>query len=92
MPRPRPGRGRGVRILREGGRVLVLDLRAHDQAWVRHALGDQWQGFGEDELRALLAAAGFTDIIVRVGARTPGDPFVVLVAVGTRPRRRRTRS
>lgn len=84
--------GEAFRILREGGRVLVLDLRAHEQSWVRHALGDQWQGFDEDELRALLTDAGFIDITVRVGARTPGDPFVVLVAAGTRPRRRRTRS
>ena len=37
-------------------------------------------------------SAGLTDVRVRVGARTPGDPFVVLLAVGTKPRRRRLRS
>jgi len=84
--------GEAVRILREGGRVLVLDLRSHEESWVRDALGDRWQGFGDDQLQALLAGAGLTDVRVRVGARNPGDPFVVLLAVGTKPRRRRSRS
>ncbi|MEZ5287136.1 MAG: methyltransferase domain-containing protein [Vicinamibacterales bacterium] len=81
-----------VRILREGGRVLVLDLRSHQESWVRDALGDCWQGFGDDRLEALLAGAGLTDVRVRVGARSEGDPFVVLVAAGTKPRRRRIRT
>ena len=38
------------RILRPGGRVLVLDLREHDEAWVRAKLGDRWLGFSDDEL------------------------------------------
>ena len=84
--------GEAVRILKDGGRVLVLDLRSHDESWVREALGDRWQGFAEHDLQALLEGAGLTDVRVRVGARTPGDPFVVLLAVGTKPRRRKVRS
>jgi ArsR family transcriptional regulator len=78
-----------VRTLREEGRVLVLDLRSHEEGWVRDALGDRWQGFTDTQLQALLTGAGLTDVRVRVGARTQGDPFVVLLAVGTKPRRRR---
>jgi SAM-dependent methyltransferase len=84
--------GEAVRVLREGGRVLVLDLREHEESWVRASLGDRWQGFAEHDLQALLEGAGLTDVRVRVGARTPGDPFVVLLAVGTKPRRRRLRT
>jgi len=84
--------GEAVRVLRDGGRVLVLDLREHEESWVREALGDRWQGFTETGLQALLEGAGLTDVRVRVGARTQGDPFVVLVAVGTAPRRRKGRS
>lgn len=81
-----------VRILREDGRVLVLDLRSHEESWVKDTLGDQWQGFTDTQLQALLTGAGLIDVRVRVGARTPGDPFVVLLAVGTKPRRRKTRA
>ena len=68
-----------------GGRVLVLDLREHDEAWVRDRLGDRWLGFSDERLAALLDGAGFTDIAVGVGARRTGDAFTVLVASGTKP-------
>jgi ArsR family transcriptional regulator len=72
------------RILRPAGRVLVLDLRAHDEAWVQSKLGDRWLGFEDRRLQDLLTTAGFTDIRVRVGARSSGDPFTVLIAAGTK--------
>jgi SAM-dependent methyltransferase len=77
--------GEAFRILVPGGRVLVLDLREHDQDWVRDRLGDRWPGFSDSKLAGLLKAAGFTDIKVTVGARRAGDPFTVLIATGTRP-------
>jgi ArsR family transcriptional regulator len=73
------------RILVPDGRVLVLDLREHDEAWVRERLGDRWLGFAPDALKALLTAAGFTNVKVTVGARRSGDPFTVLIASGTKP-------
>lgn len=72
------------RILRPGGRVLVLDLRQHGESWVRPQLGDAWLGFSDEELRRLLGTAGFHDVTVRVGTRRTGDPFTVLIAVGTK--------
>lgn len=71
------------RILRPKGRLLVLDLREHDQAWVT-GLGDRWLGFRDDTLTKLLRAAGFTQPRVQVGARLKGDPFTVLVASATK--------
>ncbi len=72
------------RILRPGGRVLVLDLRKHDETWVQDKLGDQWLGFTPDGLESLLTHAGFSGVTVRVGARRTGDPFAVLIASGTK--------
>lgn len=79
---PRQALAEAVRILRPGGRVLVLDLRAHDQAWVRARLGDERLGFSDTELERLLRIAGLTDVRVQVGARQKGDPFTVLIASG----------
>ena len=73
-----------ARILRPGGRLLILDLRPHDETWVRDKLGDQWLGFSDEQLDRLLAQAGFTDVKVTLGARGTNDPFAVVLAVGTR--------
>jgi SAM-dependent methyltransferase len=73
-----------ARILVPGGRVLVLDLREHDETWVKDRLGDRWPGFSDAALRRLLEDAGFKDVRVTVGARRIGDPFTVLIASGVK--------
>jgi ArsR family transcriptional regulator len=74
-----------ARITVPGGRVLLLDLRAHGEDWVRGKLGDRRLGFRDEELARLLTGAGLRDVRVGVGARKAGDPFTVLVASGTKP-------
>jgi ArsR family transcriptional regulator len=71
-----------ARITAPGGRVLLLDLRAHQEEWVRAKLGDRRLGFDDDELRGMLSDSGLADVKVRVGARKTGDPFTVLIASG----------
>ena len=75
----------GVRILRPGGRLLVLDLKTHDQAWVRSRFGDRRLGFSADDLQALLQGAGLTGVRVTTGAGQAGNPFTVLIASGAKP-------
>jgi ArsR family transcriptional regulator len=74
-----------ARIVRPGGKILILDLRAHDEQWVREKLGDRHLGFSDEALTALLAGAGLAEIKTSVGSRRAGDPFTVLVASGVKP-------
>jgi SAM-dependent methyltransferase len=73
------------RVAAPGGRVLILDLRKHDQAWVRDRLDDRHLGFDDRELAGLLAAAGFTDIRTATGASLADGPFAVVLATGKKP-------
>ncbi len=83
--RPEKAIAEATRIVATGGRVLILDLRQHQEEWVRAKLGDQSLGFRDETLKEMMIAAGLRDIKVIVGARKSGDPFTVLVAAGTRP-------
>jgi DNA-binding transcriptional ArsR family regulator len=84
-PDPARALAEAARVAVPGGRVLVLDLRQHEQQWVRNRLGDRWLGFADDALAKLLRGAGLQDIRVTVGSRRTGDPFTVIVASGRKP-------
>lgn len=73
-----------VRIVKPGGRVLLLELRGHHEQWVRERLGDTWLGFDDAQLEKLLKDAGLTGVRVTVGARRARDPFTVLIASGSK--------
>jgi ArsR family transcriptional regulator len=73
------------RVVVPGGRVLILDLRAHDQAWVRDRLDDRHLGFDDRSLAGLVAGAGFTHVRTATGASLADGPFAVVLATGTKP-------
>ncbi len=47
-----------VRVLKPGGRLLVLDMMPHGRQDLRQAMGHQWQGFDAATLGAWMQAAG----------------------------------
>jgi SAM-dependent methyltransferase len=77
-----------ARVLRPGGRIVILDLQRHDQTWVRARFGDRHLGFSAGDLTALVEGAGFASARVSIGARRRGDPFTVLIATGVKRRAR----
>lgn len=74
------------RVLVPGGRMLLIDLLAHTEEWVREKLEHVHLGFTESDLAAHLQAAGFTDFTVRRAARDPQPPhFMTLIGSARRP-------
>lgn len=75
------------RVLRPGGRLLLVDLTTHDRAEYAVQLGHVWQGFGEEQVTTWLTAAGFEQCRYRV---LPADPAAtgpaLFAAVATRHR------
>ena len=51
-----------ARVLRPGGRAVIVDLLRHDREEFRRRMGQRRSGFEADELAALLSAAGFTGV------------------------------
>ncbi len=74
------------RILKPGGRLLVLELKPHKETWVRERLGHVALGFDRVQLGTLLESAGFLRLRIRPGDGRRGDPFGVVIAVADRPR------
>jgi ArsR family transcriptional regulator len=74
------------RILVPGGRILAIDLLAHNEEWVREKLEHVHLGFTEAALGEALQAAGFDRCSIQRAARDPQPPhFMTLVATARRP-------
>lgn len=74
------------RILKPGGRIMVLDLLAHSQERTRNLYGHVWLGFREIELQRMLRKAGFTRIESSIVAREKDAPFFqTILATGSKP-------
>jgi len=59
------------RVVRTGGRVLVVDMLPHDREEYQQQMGHVWLGFSESQITRLLAGAGFEHVRVRM---LPVDP------------------
>lgn len=71
VPEPARALAEAARCLRPGGRLLAVDMRAHDRVGYREEMGHLWQGFGAERIGKWLDEAGFGSWSYR---EAPPDP------------------
>jgi ArsR family transcriptional regulator len=75
-----------MRILRPGGKVLILDLAAHSFEQARELYAHVWLGFSEVELFQMLERSGFEEIEVSIVSTEKAAPhFRTILALGKKP-------
>jgi ubiquinone/menaquinone biosynthesis C-methylase UbiE/DNA-binding transcriptional ArsR family regulator len=73
------------RILRPGGRIMILDLLKHHFEKAHELYGDRWLGFAESDLHRWLETARFSKIEISVVAREEQPPhFATVLASGVK--------
>ncbi len=73
ITRPRPPRAltEVARVVRPGGRLLVVDMLPHEREDYQQQMGHVWLGFSEAQVGRFLNGAGFGDVRFR---QLPADP------------------
>jgi 2-polyprenyl-3-methyl-5-hydroxy-6-metoxy-1,4-benzoquinol methylase len=73
-----------ARMLKPGGRVVVLELMPHQEEWVKPRLGHHHLGFEPATLVAAMSSAGFSEVQLTPSARDGGSPFRAFLLTGAR--------
>lgn len=71
-----------ARVLRAGGRLVVVDFDEHDRSELRENHAHRWLGFSEARMTRLLEQAG---LVAEAPERLPGTPLTVCLWTARRP-------
>jgi ArsR family transcriptional regulator len=74
-----------ARVIRNDGRILIVDMLPHEREEYQQQMGHVWLGFAEKQMAKFLTGAGFSDVRLRA---LPPDPDAkgpaLFVAVATK--------
>ncbi|MFL5347349.1 MAG: ArsR/SmtB family transcription factor [Hyalangium sp.] len=74
-----------ARLLKPGGKLVVLELMPHEERWVLERLGHKHLGFAPEFLEAALKESGFQSLTREAHARDGAGPFRVFLLTGVKP-------
>ncbi len=75
-PHPQKAVDAARRILKPGGRIVILDLVRHNFEEARELYADLWLGFAEVEIDEYLRKAGFRNVEVSIVHKEEQAPFL----------------
>ncbi len=71
------------KILKPGGKIIILDLLSHTYEQAKELYAHVWLGFSSVELHTLLTKAGFKNLEIQIVSREPQAPhFQTILATG----------
>ena len=83
LPAPALALAEAARVLKPGGRLLIVDMAPHDHEEYRQQMGHVWLGFSDDQMRKLIQAADLDVVrIAQQPASTDARGPALFAAVG----------